>query len=155
MAYLIGAYQYFDDSFLQNTLDFQKPKSHSFIDNLSVFMEEHHPYWWWIMKKAKRDMFFQRDNLHAYTMFVPINRTFNTQDLMNFDINFCLTLFNRHVLRGFINKEVLESSPIQQLTTLEYGETLFFDNGMLNNEWEIIKYDVQIDNLTIHLIQHI
>lgn len=156
MAYLIGAYQYFDDSFLQETLDYRRPKKPEeesiARNNISTYLDRNHPQWAYIIRQARRDNFFRSDPDHAYTMFVPDEETFSTNDLMNFDIQHCLVLFNRHILHGRIDRAVLQSSPIQQLSTLRSGEPLYFDHGIINGVWEITSYDKCIDNVTIHVI---
>lgn len=152
MTNLIGAYQYFDDSFLQDTFDYQRPIVQTATDELTKYLQEHHPKWLWIMRKAKRLCFFQQDLDHSYTMFVPDESTFSTIDLMNLDIQYCLMLFNRHVVHGRITRDVLDSSPIQQISSLTSGEPLYIKQGMINNVWKIIEYNISIENITIHVI---
>jgi uncharacterized surface protein with fasciclin (FAS1) repeats len=157
MAYLIGAYQYFDDSFLQSASDYHKPNAGNQTNDILInYWEMHHPKWLWIMRKAKRDLYFQNDSGHQYTIFVPDEDTFTQTDLMNLDIQYCLHLFNTHVIHGKIDCPVLHSSAFQQLSTLEYGEFLFVqDAKRVNDDWLIIKSDIQIANITIHIIKYV
>lgn len=152
MTYLIGAYQYFDDSFLQDTLDYQRPIVQTVRDDITKYLEEHHPKWLWIMRKAKRFNFFQMDPNHKYTMFLPDESTFSMIDLMNVDIQYCLMLFNKHVVHGKITRNVLDSSSIQQISSLTSGEPLYINRGIINDIWEIVQYDIHVDNVTIHVI---
>jgi uncharacterized surface protein with fasciclin (FAS1) repeats len=156
MAYLIGAYQYFDDSFLQSASDYYKPNDGKSNDDiLTNYWETHHPKWLWILRKAKRESYFQKDSGHKYTIFLPDESTFTETDLMNFDIQYCLHLFNTHVIHGHIDNPVLNSSAFQQLSTLEYGEFLFVKDGnRVNEDWRITKSGIQIGNVTIHIIKY-
>lgn len=155
MTNLIGAYQYFDDSFLQDTLDYQRPAVQQATDKLTLYLQENYSKWTWILNKAKRFNFFQKDLDHEYTMFIPEDSTFSTFDLMNFDIQYCLMLFNRHVVRGKITRDVLDSSSIQQVSSLTSGEPLYINRGIINDVWEIIEYDINVENVTIHVIRSI
>lgn len=155
MAYLVGVHQYFDDSFL-NKRDYAQPKLETpNQDEITNYLDKNFSRWYWIMKKARRALFFQKDADHMYTMFIPEEDTFSNLDLMNYDIDTCLRLFNRYVIRGRITNDILYTSPIQQLSNLENGHYLYYDHGIINNTWKLMDSEIQINNLVIHPLQRI
>jgi hypothetical protein len=156
MAYLIGAYQYFDDQFIKDARNFQTPNSFTPSTPLLSYLHTYHPKWLWIMKNARRQNYFTDDTNQAYTLFLPDEGNFTDLDLINFDKDYCLRLFNKFTVKGYLTKSVLQTSPNQQISSLKPGESLYIQNSKyVNNEFVITKYDILFDNICIHIINHL
>lgn len=152
MSYLIGAYQYFDNQFINDVRNYQQPKSFVPVSNLLAYLDKNHPRWLWIMKNAGRLYFFQ--DIRHYTIFLPDDSLFSDETLMNFDKEYCLRLFNKFVVRGWVTKDMLDTSSKQQITSLKSGESLFIsDSYRVDNEFFIAEYDLFIDNVCIHKLK--
>lgn len=150
MAYMIGAYQYFDDAFLYSKQDLQQPKVITYTDDsLLGFLKNNFPDWYLIIQKAGRLNYF--NNNQRYTMFVPIQQ--DTKRILTFDRQSALHAFNLHTMRGSYDKAVLNTSQFQYLSTLTDGQPLYYsDDGMINRHFKILQYDLVFDNVTIHII---
>lgn len=164
MANLIGAYQYFDDSFLQGSRDYPKPvvpwTTNTSLQSLHGFLAKNHPGWWWVMKNARRADFFQNDPDHRYTMFVPDDDAavgiLSTSDLLNYDVDHCLQLFRQFVIPGDYSLDVLRTSLFQQLNTLAQGFPLLLKNGgmIVQDRFriDVERSDILLGNVRIHIL---
>lgn len=157
MSNLIGAYLYFDDMFAQDIRDYRKPILTSGRDDpFTEFMRNKHPKWWWIIKQAGRENYFYNDREHSYTMFVIDENCFTTTDLINYDVDYCLRLFNQFVIQGDITKNILATSKYQQLTTLKQGYPLLIESGIIVQEQFVItESDIKFENVRIHIISRL
>lgn len=153
MSYMIGAYQYFDNSFLYDVKEFQQPQiptyePGSFFD----YLQKQHPKWFIILQKAGRLFFFNYKN---YTMFIPQEDSISDQLLVNMDRQYALALFNRHTIEGSFDKLVLETSRYQQVSTLVSGKALLI---VYNGNQIIIDQTAIIlghENKFPHVITHV
>lgn len=156
---MIGAYQYFDDAFLYEKNDYQKPCVPTFPEgSLQAYLKQHHPSWYLILQKADRLRFF--DCVGSYTMFVPVESVALATNVVRYDRQSALKAFNLHTLRGFYDEHVLATSPYQQLTTLTDGRTLEYTlvngRGILDRHCEILPGNLlQFGNVIVHVIQNV
>lgn len=157
MSYLIGAYQYFDNSFMYNVKDLPKPEiptyePGSFFDHL----QKNHPKWFIIIQKAGRMFFF---NYKHYTMFIPIEESIPDDLLVNMDRQYALSLFNRHTIEGTYDRNILETSRFQQVSTLVAGKTLvivcYGNEIIIDQVAQIIGGEKTYPNVVTHMISNL
>ena len=154
MAYMIGAYQYFDDAFLYSKNDYKKPCVPTYPEgSLQFYLKQHHPSWYLLLQKADRLNFFNQ--VGKYTMFVPVEEVI-PKDVLAYDRQSALTTFNFHTLRGIYDDQVLATSEYQQLTTLIDGRPLEYVNGsnggILNRRYRIVASNRLFGNVMVHVI---
>jgi hypothetical protein len=157
MSYFVGTFQYFDNSFLYDVKDFQEPSSPtyepgSFFD----YLQKNHPKWFIIIEKAGRMNFFNNKN---YTMFIPQEESIPDYLLVNMDRQYALALFNRHTIEGIYDRNVIETSKYQQVSTLVSGKTLLivcYNNEIIiDGVARIIGHENQYDNVVAHIISNL
>lgn len=154
MAYFVGAYQYFDNKFLYDHQDLHKPEKKEYLPGtLLHFLKTNFPQWYLIMEKAGRLDFF--DSVGSYTLFVP---NAQSQLILSYDRQAALQTFNTHTLKGFYDKEVLETSAFQYLNTLIDGKPILYttnnDIGVINRTNPILQYNLVFDNVIVHVISN-
>lgn len=158
MAYMIGAYQYFDNAFLYASNDYKKPcvPVHP-PGSLQAYLQQHHPSWYVLLQKADRLNFF--DSVGSYTMFVPAEEVIPKERILQFDRQASLHTFNMHTLRGFYDNRVFATSEYQQLNTLIDGRPIEYVNfrgeGLLNRRYRILASNQPFGNVMIHVIDGI
>lgn len=151
MAYMIGAYQYFDDAFLYAPNDYKKPCVPTYPEgSLQAYLKQNHPSWYLLLQKADRLDFFNR--VGTYTMFVPIEDSLPKDIILPYDRQSALATFQLHTLRGMYNDEVLATSPYQQLMTLTDGLPLEYTNGWLDRRVRLVPSNRVFGNVMIHLV---
>lgn len=157
MSYMIGTYQYFDNSFLYDVKEFQQPQiptyePGSFFD----YLQKQHPKWFIILQKAGRLFFFNYKN---YTMFIPQEDSISDQLLVNMDRQYALALFNRHTIEGSFDKLVLETSRYQQVSTLVSGKALLIVyNGnqiIIDQTAVILGHESRFPHVITHVISNL
>lgn len=153
-----GTFQYFDNRFLWDRQDYNKPTRIEYPENtLFGYLQKHHPKWLMVLEKAERESLFRFQPNSSFTMFVPVEDSI-PQDLINsMDRNTAFTIFNYHTLRGKYDKDVLMTSRFQYLNTLIDGQSIYYlstPDGMsvLNRSDTILVYDITFGNVIIHLI---
>lgn len=154
MAYQIGFVPPFENSFLYENKDFQKPKNPEYDTNsLFGYLQKKHPKWFTIIQKANRLNFFQ---YKSYTMFIPIEQSIPIELITQMDRQTALTLFNYHTLEGMFDKDVLETSRFQNLVTLIPGRDIYLTSvygiNTLNKNVEILEYNQLFDKVIVHSI---
>lgn len=156
MAYFVGAYEYFDNKFLYDHQDLQKPKIKEYpVGSLLHFLKTNFSLWYLIMEKAGRLNFF--DSVGTYTLFVPLSSSEEIRNMiLSYDRQSALHTFNTHTLKGFYDKEVINTSQFQYLNTLIDGKPIFYntyDNiGMINRQHQVLQYNLVFDNVIVHII---
>lgn len=124
-------------------------------DSIMSFIEKQSPLFAFLVKKARLDWTFASPE-NRITIFLPLH--LNEQNVMNADINTARRIVKYHLMMGFFPRNVLETSPYQQLTSSIKGETILarLDRlGMiLNDRSRVIEWDLSFFNGFIHLIDN-
>ena len=157
MAYTNGTFQYFDNSFMYNIKDFNKPIDKKYDPNtLLGYIQINHPKWFMILEKADRLHFFQKSYHNIWTMFIPNEDSLSFEFILNCDKNASLNLFNYHTLKGYYDKNILETSRFQNLNNLINGQSIYCislpNEILLNHKVMIQKYDILYENVIMHII---
>jgi hypothetical protein len=160
MAYLNGTFQYFDNSFLYETKDYNKPTKIEYDPTtLLGYIFYNHPKWYLILQKADRLTYFEKGYFSLWTMFIPEESMITILDIENMDRNTALKIFNLHVLPGFFNKAILQTSRYQELNTLTDGKMLELycidDIFVIDKRSKIIHFDIIYENVVMHIISHL
>lgn len=150
MSYLIGAYQYFDNSFLYDTKDYQQPKIPKYLVNTTLgYIQKEYPQWFTIIEKAGRLNFFESKK---YTMFIPNNISLSM--LTSMDRQRALHLFNIYTVEGNYNIDILRTSCYQQLQTLISGITINIEYNP-NDDIFYINNRFIIDNTSYFVVNNV
>ena len=155
----IFTYTYKDTSF--NRINSCIKKFEPEKDTLMYYLEENNPIFSSIIKMANYIGVFS-DRQFRGTLFLPSEESLKELDLGNLDINTCRKLIEYHYMEGFYPKNILLTSPFQQLQTKIKGQSItagLYINRK-NNEQTLLldktsyitEFDIRLKNAFIHLI---
>lgn len=130
---------------------------------LMAYLEKNHPKFSQIVKNTKYYVGIFSDLQFRGTLFVPRDDSISEDLLRSMDINFCRRFVEYHMMDGYFPKNVLFTSPYQQLQTKIKGQYLTaamyeLSNKkltmVLNNASMIESYDNRIQNAFVHVISN-
>ena len=129
--------------------------------SLMDYLDKYHPKFAYIVKKGEFAQIFS-DSQFRGTLFLPKEESLNENVVMNMDINTCRTVIRYHVMDGFYPKEVLMTSPFQQLQPRLHGQTIVasinwvpflnMQTIVLNNCSPIEQFNIKCTNAYVHII---
>ena len=129
--------------------------------SLMDYLDRYHPKFAYIVKKGEFAQIFS-DTQFRGTLFLPKEESLDENLVMNMDINTCRTVIRYHVMDGFYPKEVLMTSPFQQLQPRLHGQTIVasiywvpflnMETIVLNNCSPIEQFDIKCTNAYVHII---
>ena len=129
--------------------------------SLMDYLDKYHPKFAYIVKKGEFAQIFS-DTQFRGTLFLPKEESLDENVVMNMDINTCRTVIRYHVMDGFYPKEVLMTSPFQQLQPRLQGQTIVasihwvpflnMETIVLNNCSPIEQFDIKCSNAYVHII---
>ena len=154
-----GTFQYMDNSFLWERHDDRKLFKPVYEEGTVLqYLESQHPKWFMILQKAGRcHMFATQYANNTFTMFIPTEESIPDEVVLDMDRSIAYTIVNNHILKGIYEKETLQTSRVQMLTTLTVGEPIYcttFSDGtcVLNSETTIVHPDIRVGDVIVHVI---
>lgn len=155
----IFTYTYEDTSF--NQINSCNKKFTPEENTLMYYLQENNPLFSEIVKMANY-VGVLSDLQSRFTLFLPREESLQQLDIGNMDINSSRKLVEYHLMDGFYPKNVLLTSPYQQLQSKIKGQyiTAALYINKKNNEQTLLldetshihEFDIRVKNAFIHII---
>jgi len=144
----------YDFAYPENVLRIAPTKKTYPENSLMAYIRNHFPLWAFLIQTARLDWQFADPNFRG-TLFIP--QTINENVVMNADIDTARRIVKYHLMIGFFPKDVLFTSPYQQLQIAIKGETVRAviqgpETMMLNEGVYITRFDIWKQNGIVHVI---
>ena len=151
-----GVYPFFDYSFTDPARVLgipPQPKTYP-PESVMGFLQESYPLFAFLVKTARLDWQLADPNFRG-TLFLP--RSINKEIVMNADINIARRIVKYHLMIGFFPKNVLFTSPYQELQTSIKGQTIRAviqgpSHLLLNADTYVVEFDRWCQNGVIHIL---
>jgi uncharacterized surface protein with fasciclin (FAS1) repeats len=154
-----GTFEFFDDAFCFPENAYPKRVENVTYPSNSItgYIVQHHPKFAYILKLSKLDG-QMADQQFRGTIFLPLEDSIPDEYLPNMDTNTARRIVKYHFMVGLFPKEVLFTSPCQQLQTTMKGQMIMAmmpssDSMVLNNYIRILQFDILQTNGIIHIIE--
>ena len=153
-----GTYEFFNNAFAfpeevykPATIMGKYPKN-----SVMWYIDKYHPKFAFIVKKAQMDM-RMGDPQFLGTVFLPVEESIDEDSMLNMDVNTANKIVRYTYMRGLFPRNVLYSSPYQQLQSSMDGSyiwaTITDKNIMvLNYTTPVLHWDIVLDNGVIHVV---
>jgi len=156
MVSMQGVYPFFDYGFAypQEVLR-KKPVAKTYPANSVMgFLQAHYPSFAFLVRTARLDQQLA-DPMDRCTVFVP--EQLPPEDvLVRMDIDACRRFVKYHMMQGVFPKQVLFTSPFQQLQSTIKGEWLRAviqgPNQLLVNQSPVLSFDHTLQNGIVHVV---
>lgn len=156
-----GTYEFLDNKFTYPESVFKpNPEIKKYPENSVMwYIEKFHPKYAMIVKKAKLD-WQMADPQFRGTVFLPLEKSLNDDNILNMDINTARKIVKYHFMVGIFPKDVLYTSKYQQLQSTIKGHYIWAyitDKNVLvlNNTTPVIFFDIKLNNGIIHIIPNL
>lgn len=151
-----GVYPFFDYEFTYpSRVLHQEPQAKTYPkDSIMGFVQDHFPLFAFLVKTARLDWQLADPQFRG-TLFLPHNLEKNV--VLNADINTARRIVKYHLMIGFFPKDVLFTSPFQELQTSIKGQMIRAviqgpSQLLLNSNTSVLHFDHWCQNGVIHLV---
>lgn len=156
MVSMQGVYPFFDYEFTEPAKVLgipPQPKTYP-PDSIMGFLERHYQLFAFLVKTARLDWQMADPNFRG-TLFLPEKISENV--VMNADIDTARRIVKYHLMIGFFPKDVLFTSPYQELQTSIKGQMIRAviqgpNHLLLNTDAHVVRFDQWCQNGVIHII---
>jgi len=123
------------------------------------YIDKYHPKFAFLVKTARLDWRMDDPQFQG-TVFLPLEESIQEDGILNTDPNTAIKTVRYHFMNGLFPRDVLYTSPYQQLQPSMDGNyimaTITDKNEMiLNYTTPIIYYDVLLKNGIIHIVSQL
>lgn len=153
-----GTYEFFDNRFTYPEAVYRPAPALKTYPKESVmgYLERHHPKFAFLVKRARLD-WNMADTQFKGTVFVPREESIVEAEILNMDINTARKIVKYHFMIGLFPKNVLYTSPYQQLQSTVKGSYIWAmidarGEMYLNFTTPVLRFDIFLENGIIHHI---
>jgi len=155
-----GTCEFYDNTlFYPSNVIPNQPQPITYPENsIMDYLHKHHPKFAYIAKTAQLNWYLASDGLRS-TLFLPQEEGLNQKEILNLDQNTARRIIKYHLMTGLFPKDVLLTSPYQQLQSTLKGSWITaiyqYPYLYLNNNNPVLMNDIQCKNGIIHIIQNL
>jgi uncharacterized surface protein with fasciclin (FAS1) repeats len=157
-----GTFEFYDDAFAYPESVFRPVPAikESYPENSVMwYINKFHPKFAFLIKRARLDRQMGDPEFNG-TVFLPLEDSILEDDIVNMDTNTARKIVKYHFMMGFFPKNVLFTSPYQQLQSTMKGSFIWAqmptpDSMLLNFSTPIVYYDIKMVNGIIHIIHNL
>jgi len=157
MVSMQGVYPFFDYDFTEPNRVFQtapRPKTYP-SDSVMAFLQKNFPLFAFLVQRARLDWQFADPSFRG-TVWVP--QHLDASWVWSADIDTARRAVKYHLMIGFFPKNVLFTSPYQELNTSIKGQTIRAviqgpDTLLLNDRTIVTQFDIWRANGIVHVLR--
>ena len=164
MAGIYGIDPFFTYTYEDSSFNIASSCQESFDPQLLMgYLERYHPKFTKIVHGTNYYTGIFSDPQFRGTLFVPKEESIDESLFQNMDVNFCRRFVEYHTMDGYFPKNVLFTSPFQQLQSKIKGQSItsaLYQFPQSNNEYSLVLnnqsmvdvFDIRVKNAFLHIL---